>query len=180
MHFFRHIQYNNRLDFHVCFFSPFYRFDMFFFSLCFSQLQLYIFFGARVHGKNMSDVYYIFIRKNHKDEYHVHFAVIYCVEIKHWVKWTLSLRSVVSSLCHHYYPCCGCVVVVFVCPKKQIPNSSSPVRRRPCCLSESLISLWRSSDISRSAEPKAFARSTSAATLHTLLVVAKTKNKVCN
>lgn len=35
---------------------------------------------------NMSDVYYIFIRKNHKYEYHVHFAVIYCVEIKHWLK----------------------------------------------------------------------------------------------
>lgn len=150
----------------------------FFFSLCFSQLQLYIFFGARVHGKNMSDVYYIFIRKNHKDEYHVHFAVIYCVEIKHWVKWTLSLRSVVSSLCRrYYYPCCGCVVVVH--------RTKSPTHRPQCddglaCLSETLISLWRSSDISRSAEPKAFARSTSAATQHTLRVVAKTKNKECN
>lgn len=64
----------------------FFSVDVSLFCFVFSQLQLYIFLVLKYMAKNMSDVYYIFIRKNHKDEYHVHFAVIYCVEIKHWVK----------------------------------------------------------------------------------------------
>lgn len=95
MHFVRHIY--NRLDFYVSV-------DV---SLCFHSCN-YIYFWCSGTWQNMSDVYYIFIRKSHKDEYHVHFAVIYCVEIKHWLKWTSAgwVWSVLWKLNVFYF--CHC------------------------------------------------------------------------